>query len=74
MNETGKKGENYVSEYLKEKGFKIIYRNYHSRYGEIDIICEDEKYIVFVEVKVRKRNSLVKGLEAVSKSDRKSVV
>ena len=38
MNEIGKKGENYVSEYLKEKGFKIIYRNYHSRYGEIDII------------------------------------
>lgn len=74
MNETGKKGENYVSEYLKEKGFKIIYRNYHSRYGEIDIICEDEKYIVFVEVKVRKRNSLVKGLEEVSKSKRIKIV
>lgn len=74
MNEIGKKGENYVSEYLKKRGFKIIYRNYHSRYGEIDIICEDEKYIVFVEVKLRKKNSLIRGIEAVSKSKRIKII
>lgn len=74
MNEIGKKGENYVSEYLKKMGFKIIYRNYHSRYGEIDIICEDEKYIVFVEVKLRKKNSLIRGTEAVSKSKRIKII
>lgn len=74
MNEIGKKGENYVSEYLKKMGFKIIYRNYHSRYGEIDIICEDGKYIVFVEVKLRKKNSLIRGTEAVSKSKRIKII
>lgn len=74
MNKLGKKGEMFVADYLVEKNFKIIYCNYHSRYGEIDIICENEKYIVFVEVKLRKKNSLIKGVEAVSKSKRIKII
>ena len=47
----GKKGEEIAKNYLLSKKFSIIKQNYHSRYGEIDIICEDKNYIVFVEVK-----------------------
>lgn len=47
----GKFGENVAKEYLIKNKFNILKTNYHSRYGEIDIICENYDYIVFVEVK-----------------------
>ena len=41
---TGVFGEEYTTQYLSAKGFKIIARNYRCRYGEIDIITENEQY------------------------------
>lgn len=62
----GKAGEDYVAQYLRSKGYIIIKRNWRdSRYGEIDIVAENSECIAFVEVKTRKKNSLVSGLEAV---------
>lgn len=61
----GNIGENIACEYMVKNGYKHIESNYHSRYGEIDIIAEDDKYIVFVEVKTRKSNTVYSGLEAV---------
>ena len=63
---TGRTGEEYTAQWLREQGFSIIAQNYHSRYGEIDIIAEDGEYIVFTEVKVRRRGSMVSPLEAVT--------
>lgn len=50
----GNVGENAVCDYLKDKGFKILVRNYFVRGGEIDIIAENERFLIFVEVKTRK--------------------
>lgn len=62
----GKAGENFVAQYLKSKGYIILRRNWRdSRYGEIDIVAENNEYIAFVEVKTRQKNALVSGLEAV---------
>lgn len=50
--EIGKLGEDLAYEYLKNKGYKIIERNYRRKWGELDIISKDPKGIlVFVEVK-----------------------
>lgn len=38
---------------LRKKGYKILERNYSNRFGEIDIIAEEEGSLVFVEVKKR---------------------
>ena len=65
IGKTGKSGEDRVAAFLRSKGYKVIKRNYTSRYGEIDIIAEINEYIVFVEVKTRKANSLVSGAAAV---------
>ena len=46
-------GEKIAQKYLKNNGYKIIENNYYTRNGEIDIIANKEKYIVFVEVKTR---------------------
>ncbi len=69
-NASGKIGEDYAAELLIEKGYEIIERNYHSRFGEIDIIAQNSSYIVFAEVKTRAENYLVSPLEAVTAGKR----
>lgn len=51
--QTGNYGEDLACDYLKRLGFKILERNYRIRGGEIDIVCKDGEYLVFVEVKTR---------------------
>lgn len=63
--EIGAIGERKVAEYLKSKGCIIIKRNWKDRYGEVDIIAQDDKNIIFVEVKTRSFKSLVSGNEAI---------
>jgi putative endonuclease len=66
----GKNGETEAARYLSRKGYKIIRRNFLSRYGEIDIIATAGKYIVFVEVKARSGNPLVPAEESVTEQKR----
>lgn len=65
--ETGRLGEERVRAYLEERGYRIISRNFRIKGGEIDIIAENGDYIAFVEVKTRKRGSMVSGFEAVNR-------
>ncbi len=65
IGKTGLDGERRVANYLRNKGYTVIKQNYACRYGEVDIIAENGEYILFVEVKTRKENSLVSGAEAV---------
>ena len=48
---SGKAGEDHIAAWLEKQGYEILARNFHSRYGEIDIIAKREPYIAFVEVK-----------------------
>jgi putative endonuclease len=49
----GERGENVAARHLRNKGYRIITRNYRCEMGEIDIIARDGKTLVFVEVKTR---------------------
>lgn len=49
----GSQGEDLACQYLRKLGYKILQRNFRIRGGEIDIICKDKDYLVFVEVKAR---------------------
>lgn len=62
----GKQGEEIAANYLKNKGFRVLERNFRCRLGEIDIVAAKGKCLVFVEVKTR--NSLKYGMpcEAVT--------
>lgn len=51
--ELGDKGEALVAKYLKKHKYKIKDKNFSCKFGEIDIIAENKKYILFVEVKTR---------------------
>ena len=54
----GKLGEDITADYLCKNDFEIVARNYHSRYGEIDIIAKNSEFIAFVEVKARNEKAL----------------
>ncbi len=70
----GNMGEKIAAKYLEERGYNISGRNYHSRYGEIDIIAEKGEYIVFVEVKARSQNFAGLAREAVDLRKQKKII
>ncbi len=49
--EKGSFGEEIASKYLKNRGYRVLDRNMRFKFGEIDILCEKDGYLVFVEVK-----------------------
>lgn len=49
----GMLGERACANYLAERGYSIEGANYKTRFGEVDIIALDGKYLAFVEVKTR---------------------
>ncbi|MBI9072619.1 MAG: YraN family protein [Melioribacteraceae bacterium] len=72
-NDIGKLGENLAAMYLIQKGYSIITRNYRHGHGEIDIIAQFQKYMIFVEVKTRKSLEYGTPEEAVTKSKQKQI-
>lgn len=58
-------GEEQAAAYLRKKRYKIVAMNYRCRYGEIDLIASNRKYLAFVEVKLRKGDSFAAAYEYV---------
>jgi putative endonuclease len=61
----GSAGEALAVEYLEQQGMKVLQRNYRFERGEIDIVAEDGKELVFVEVKARRTTAFGEPIEAV---------
>lgn len=59
-------GEAQAENYLKQKGYDILERNFRSHIGEIDIIAGKKDEIIFVEVKARSSNRFGRPVEAVN--------
>lgn len=72
-------GEDIAEEFLKKKGYKIILRNFKTKYSEIDSIVKKDNCLIFVEVRTRigdkfglpeetikkeKKNRLIKAAQA----------
>lgn len=62
----GAMGEILAARFLREKGYGILSSNFRCRFGEIDIIASDKRYLVFVEVKTRREDSRYLPREAVT--------
>jgi putative endonuclease len=54
---TGNKGEELAANFLANKGFEIVARNYRYKHSEIDLIVKKELLLVFVEVKTRRSSA-----------------
>lgn len=71
-NLTGAWGEALAAQYLQKKRFRLLASGYRCRFGEIDLIVCNKKYLVFVEVKLRKSDNFAQAREFVDfrKQDR----
>jgi len=63
----GKIGEDMACNYLQKNNYKILERNFATKYGEIDIIAKDiqTREIIFLEVKTRNNRKFGRGIEAI---------
>lgn len=62
----GKHGERIAEDYLKEKGYKIVARNWRPKHwGEIDLVTTDGDTLVFVEVKTLRSDRFIKPFQKV---------
>jgi putative endonuclease len=64
--QSGNQWEKTAESYLGARGLKLLQRNFSSRFGEIDLIMEDNKTVVFIEVKYRKNSRHGSGADAVT--------
>ncbi len=60
-------GEALAAEYLRKKRYEIVASGYRCRFGEIDLIVKNRKYLAFVEVKLRKSDRFASAMEFVDR-------
>ena len=69
----GKQGEDFATQYLKNKNYEIIERNFKCKQGEIDIIAKNKDEYVFIEVKTRQNFKYGIPCEAVDERKQKHI-
>lgn len=62
----GNIGEEIACNYLQKQGCTILKQNVYSRFGEIDIIAEEEDTLLFIEVKYRKNEHFATAAESIT--------
>ncbi len=70
----GELGEETAFKFLKKKGYRILERNYKTSLGEIDIIAQDKKQLVFIEVKSLSDTSYILPQEMVDKKKQEQII
>lgn len=70
----GKRGEELAVRYLRSHGYRILTRNFRSKFGEIDAIGLDGQTLVFIEVKTRWSKAFGPPEEAVTPWKLKSII
>jgi len=71
--EQGTLAEQQAAAYLEKQGYRIISRNFRCTGGEIDIVAQRQKTLVFVEVKQRTSDAFGGPLAAVTKTKQQRV-
>jgi len=71
--QTGVWGEDLAAAYLREKGYVILERDWHSNHRDIDIIARRGEYVVFVEVKTRRNTDFGDPAMAVDYKKRRNL-
>ena len=73
-NKLGNIGETIAVEYLKNKGYKVLSQNWRYKKYEIDIIADNDEFLIFVEVKTRTSDVWGNPEDAVSESKIRKIV
>lgn len=74
MTQSGVLGEQHAAQYLEGHGYRIIARNFRTRFGEIDIIAQKDDILAFVEVKTRAADAWERPAQAVTAAKQKRLI
>lgn len=74
MNTLGAMAERKAANFLNKKGYDLVDVNYTCRFGEVDLIVKNDRYIVFVEVKMRNDNSIAQPKEFVDYKKQQRII
>lgn len=66
--------EQQAAQLMQQQDFQLIARNWHSRYGELDLVMQREQELVFVEVKARAKTGYALAFESVSSAKQRKVL
>jgi putative endonuclease len=66
--------ERQAEEYLTQQGLTLLEKNYHCRYGEIDLVMLDTQYLCFIEVKYRKNNAFGGTAYSIPASKQRKII
>ncbi len=67
-------GEELAFHELKNRGYKVLIRNYECALGEIDLIAKEKGSLVFIEVKTRRSDAMGSPGEAVTREKRRQII
>lgn len=70
---TGSYYEEMAAAYLENLGYRVLEHNYRCTRGEVDLICSQDTYLVFVEVKYRADTRMGSPLEAVDRKKQRRI-
>lgn len=70
----GHRWESHALEHLRDHGLVPVARNFHSRFGEIDLVMRDGETLVFVEVRYRGPGANVRAAETIGADKRRHIV
>lgn len=71
--EQGKNAEKFAADYLSARGLLFIDQNYHTRFGEIDLIMKDKEILVFIEVRQRKLSSYGNAASSINREKQRKI-
>ena len=74
MQTFGKLGEEKAAAFLRNKGYEVLARNHRYKKSEIDLICQKDGLLVFVEVKTRSSRAYGNPETFVSESQQQAII
>jgi putative endonuclease len=70
----GAEAEQLAATFLQRRGLKLVETNYRCRFGEIDLVCNDQKTLVFVEVRLRGNDAFGGAAASITASKQHKLV
>lgn len=70
----GARGESLAEKFFQQSGYSIIDRNYHCRFGELDLVAEKDGELALIEVKTRDNRNCGLAIESVTRAKKRKLL